>query len=118
MEALGVLPDFASALKNRGWAKSDSCGIALAGPPAPGGGRVSVLARLLFLWRFSRYGFFPRAIEIRGQFLFNLRPRFLFVARYPVCLHFYEHMYRLPCVALCVLRVKCDNTKQLGLRIA
>ena len=35
--ALGALPDFASALKNRGWAKSDSCGIALAGPPAPGG---------------------------------------------------------------------------------
>ena len=61
MEALGVLPDFASALKNRGWAKSDSCGIALAGPPAPGGGRVSVLARRLFLSRFSRYGVFPRA---------------------------------------------------------
>ena len=55
------MPDFASALKNRGWAKSDSCGIALAGPPARGGGRVSVLARRLFLWRFSRYGVFPRA---------------------------------------------------------
>ena len=40
--ALGALRDFASALKNRGWAKSDSCGIALAGPPAPGGDRVSV----------------------------------------------------------------------------
>ena len=51
--ALWALPDFASALKNRGWAKSDSCGIALAVPPVPGGGRVSALARRLFLWRFS-----------------------------------------------------------------
>ena len=49
--ALGVLSDFAFALNNRGWAKSDSCDISLAGPAAPGGGRVSVLARRLFLWR-------------------------------------------------------------------
>ena len=59
--ALGVLRDFAFALNNRGWAKSDSCGIALAGPAAPGGARVSLLARGLFLWCFSRYGLYPRA---------------------------------------------------------
>ena len=59
--ALGVLSDFAFALNNRGWAKSDSCSIALAGPAAPWGGRVSVLARGLFLWCFSRYGLYPRA---------------------------------------------------------
>ena len=50
---LGAWSDVAFALNNRGWAKSDSCDISLAGPAAPGGGRVSVLARRLFLWRFS-----------------------------------------------------------------
>ena len=59
--SLGVSSDFAFALNNRGWAKSDSCDISLAGPAAPGGGRVSVLAHGLFLWRFSRYGLFSRA---------------------------------------------------------
>ena len=59
--ALGVLSDFAFALNNRGWAKSDSCSIALAGPAAPWGGRVSVLARGLFIWCLSRYGLLPRA---------------------------------------------------------
>ena len=61
LEALGIRPHFVFALKNRGRAKSDSCGIALAGPPAPGGGRVSVLARPLFTPSFSYYGVVPRA---------------------------------------------------------